>query len=183
MTMGNEVKNFLQNVELFAEMNPEELIEIVQALRPLQARAGEILFREGDEGTAAYVIYQGGVEIYRNAEGKSITIARLDQGAVFGELSLIDGSPRSASARAMLPSRLLLLDKSRFDQMRHELRPVAYLLLRTLAGELCDRIRETNELIETTLEGKDVGLMGASLASSARLQPARSSFWSRLFGR
>ena len=183
MAMGNELRAFLQEVELFSELSSEQLLKIVQILRPQQAKPGEILFRAGDRGDAAYIIYQGGVEIYNNAEGRSITIARLDSGAVFGELNLIDGAPRSASARAMLPTRLLLLDKARFDEMRQDLDPTAYLILRVLSNQLCDRIRETNEQIESTLEGRDVGLRGASLASSARIQREKPSFWQRLFGR
>ena len=183
MAMGNELRAFLQEVELFSALSSEQLLKIVQILRPQQAKPGEILFRAGDRGDAAYIIYQGGVEIYNNAEGRSITIARLDSGAVFGELNLIDGAPRSASARAMLPTRLLLLDKARFDEMRQDLDPTAYLILRILSNQLCDRIRETNEQIESTLEGRDVGLRGASLASSARIQRAKPSFWQRLFNR
>lgn len=154
--MSNATSDFLNQIPLFQKLNPEELMDILRALRPMTYQPGEIIFRENEEGKGAFIIQQGSVEIFIAGNQKSLTITRFHMGDIFGELALIDGAPRSASARALTPCEILFIEKREFDYLRRKLRPVAFHILRLFADELCVRIRETNDQIESILvDGKN----------------------------
>ncbi|MEQ9683440.1 MAG: cyclic nucleotide-binding domain-containing protein [Rhodospirillales bacterium] len=61
-------------------------------------QAGDRNFKEGDEGLFAYLVQSGSVEIYREVSGE--VLSTIGSGGIFGEMALIDGKPRAASARA-----------------------------------------------------------------------------------
>ncbi|MEG3620258.1 cyclic nucleotide-binding domain-containing protein [Magnetovibrio sp. PR-2] len=62
---------------------------------------GDVIFNEGDVGNAAYIVNSGAVEIVKKVEGENIRLAVLHEGELFGEMALMDGSPRMASAFAL----------------------------------------------------------------------------------
>ncbi len=72
---------------------------------------GEILFREGDPGDEIYIIKRGKIRIYKNIEGEEKTLAILKEGEIFGEMAVLDGKPRSASAEALENTILEVLSK------------------------------------------------------------------------
>lgn len=82
---------------------------------------GEWVFEEGNKADAAYLILEGEVEIFRGEGTRQVGIAMLGRGEIFGELSLIDGKPRAASARATHDTKLLVIRpkdmESRLDQL------------------------------------------------------------------
>ena len=73
----------------------------MQALDRQVFGAGKIIFREGDEGAAAYLIESGLVEISKIGHGGSVPIGRLGERGIFGEMALIDDGPRMATATAL----------------------------------------------------------------------------------
>ncbi|MGQ0586582.1 MAG: EAL domain-containing protein [Gammaproteobacteria bacterium] len=94
--------------------------------------AGEWLFREGDAGDTAFVIENGLLEICRESNGDRERIAQLGPGEMIGEMSLIDGLPRSASAFARLPTRLRVLTHSHLDEKLGDADPLLRLLLKMI---------------------------------------------------
>ena len=70
---------------------------------------GEIVFREGEESSAMYVLRSGTIEILKDVAGHQVRLAMLDRGSFFGEMSLLEGLPRSATARAIGKASLLVL--------------------------------------------------------------------------
>lgn len=104
------------------------------------------IFREGEEGAEMYVIISGRVEI-RKATGPSAakTLTTLQAGDLFGEMALIDRKPRSASAVAVEPTRLLVLNDKLFDRMLVSNPDFARRMIRILS----DRIRRANQVIQT----------------------------------
>ena len=84
---------------------------------PSDLEAGKILFEEGDEGHAAYLISEGQVEIYRARGGREEVIATLGRGEVIGEMSLIDDLPRAASARTRPGTSLAVISQD--DLQKH----------------------------------------------------------------
>lgn len=150
--MSKALVAFFRRIELFRSLNEEELTELLRAIRPVGAAPGEVLFREGDVGDGAYAIESGRIEILaRGAGDHEVQVAVLGPGDVLGELSLLDGAPRSATARAMDKASLFRLDKTEFDFLRRNLRPAAYKVIRTISMTLCDRLRDTNSRLRTLM--------------------------------
>ncbi len=83
-------------------------------IHPRRLGAGEVIFAEGDRGDGMYQIDSGSVEIWREAEDGKQVVATLQAGAIFGEMALIDGSPRAASASTLEPTVLLFVPEPTF---------------------------------------------------------------------
>ena len=159
---------FLNEIPLFQGIPQDQMMDILRMLRPVSYKAGELIFRQGEEGRAAFVIQSGAVEIFLQADQDAIVLARFQSGELFGELALIDGSPRSAGARAITSCEILCLDKSEFDFLRNQHQPVAFHLLRKFSNELCARIRDTNEQIDQLLVHGKSEQRGGPIVTSAR---------------
>ena len=99
---------------------------------PATFMRGETIFSEGDRGDQMYVIRKGEVEIER--DGK--IVETLTAGGIFGEMALIDGSPRAASARAKTVCELAPITEKTFVFMVHETPFFALTVMRTLAERL-----------------------------------------------
>ena len=164
--------DFLYQIPLFQKVPEDHLIDLLRMLRPVTFKAGEIIFKQGQEGRAAFLIQSGTVEIFVSEQEKFLSITRLGEKEIFGELALIDGAPRSASARAVVACEILCIDKQEFDYLRTQLRPVAFHLLREFSIELCNRIRETNiQTNDLIVHGKSEQRGSGKAVSSARIQP------------
>jgi CRP/FNR family transcriptional regulator, cyclic AMP receptor protein len=98
---------------------------------------GEVIFSEADKGDKMYVIRSGEVVIER----KGKVIETLAPGGIFGEMALIDGSPRSATARAKTACEVAPISEKSFLFLVHETPSFAIAVMRTLA----DRLRRMNE--------------------------------------
>lgn len=94
--------------------------------------SGEVIFAEGGEGDFMYVVRSGEVEIERNGK----VIETLSAGGIFGEMALIDGSPRSATARAKTDAELAPINEKSFLFLVHETPFFAIAVMRTLAERL-----------------------------------------------
>ena len=99
---------------------------------------GTVIFHQGETGHTMYIILQGSVEIYLEADIQEISLARRGQGDFLGEMALLTQEKRSASARAIGPVRLLSLDKKNFLRRVQEDPTIAMRLVAMLSS----RIRE-----------------------------------------
>ena len=91
--------SYLSPITLFSELTPAELDVIAKRLKRQFFAAGEVIFEQGERGDAMFIIRSGRVKIYSQGEGsKELTLNVYGEGDFFGEFSLIDGEPRSASA-------------------------------------------------------------------------------------
>jgi CRP/FNR family transcriptional regulator, cyclic AMP receptor protein len=117
---------------------------LLSAARPLTLKVREVLFHAGDPGEGCYVLREGVVKAAVVArDGQERLLAVLGPGALIGELSLIDGQPRSATISALKPSRLLHLPASVFYRLADS-NPLVY---REALKILARRLRETNESV------------------------------------
>ena len=102
--------------------------------------AGDIIFEEGEVGEMAYLIISGEVEIFRASGNTERVLATLDRGEIIGEMSLIDNSPRMASARALSDTEMSIISRNslqaRLDRLEESDR-----VLRRLIAVLVSRIR------------------------------------------
>jgi CRP/FNR family cyclic AMP-dependent transcriptional regulator len=136
-------QELLANIPLFESLTPEDLDALSGRLEKVEYPEGDVIFRQGDEGSSLFIIEDGAVEIsYGEGRGK-VTLATLFTGQYFGELSLFDGSPRSATAMSHKQSRLIRLDRSDLVDFVNRNPPAA---LRIIA-EMSERLRQTNELM------------------------------------
>jgi CRP-like cAMP-binding protein len=106
--------------------------------------AGAHVFEEGDLGTEMYIIQEGRVEIFKRIEGRESRLAVFEKGDFFGEMSVLEDLPRTATARTMVGTRLLQINGSTFDQMLRSHPEIAVRMMRKLSR----RLRETDALLE-----------------------------------
>jgi CRP-like cAMP-binding protein len=106
--------------------------------------AGEVVFREGDPGKGLFVVLDGEIEVVRETGQGDQRVATFGPGTAFGELALIDDLPRSATARTMGPTRLLILYRSHFQQLVEQDRATAVLVMGNLLRLLAGYVRAAN---------------------------------------
>ena len=104
---------------------------------------GEVLFNEGEQGDVMYLIRQGKIKITKGKGEEEKVLAVLKEGDFFGEMAIIDGSPRSAGASAATPVSLLVIDKETFQSKIRE-NPLIHYILETLSR----RLRTADEQIK-----------------------------------
>jgi CRP-like cAMP-binding protein len=147
---------FLAESDLCSGFSAAETGTLASWLEPLQAGAGEVLFEEGALGAAVYVVLEGHVRIERAMpSGPAHELALLGPGEMFGEMSLVDGAPRMASATAETPVLLARLGRPAFEARLDAGDPVATRLLRAMAGALCARQRALTWLLQEMVDFKE----------------------------
>ena len=142
----------LKIVPLFFGMADEDLEQLAEKTVTRRLSAGAYVCRQGDSGTAMYVVAEGIVQIVlSDQEQGQVLVQQLGDGEYFGELSLFDDKPRSASAVCITDVMLLELDQPLFAEFLTLHPQAALALLHTLS----ERLRNTNELLTTSVS-KDV---------------------------
>lgn len=101
----------------------------------------ELVFQWGDLGDSAYVIEEGCVEVLAGGRNEPTRIAMLSTGAMFGEVALLDRQPRTAAVRALVPTRLIRIDRSHVEELLLRADPVIQYLMRLLLA----RFRSTHD--------------------------------------
>ena len=124
--------DYLATVPLFSALSRKELAEVVQAAEELDVSAGDELVTEGRIGREFFLILEGNAVVRRNGR----KIAELGPGQWFGELSLIDHEPRSATVVAASDMKLLVLGQAEFAGLLETLPAMAAKLLRGMAHRL-----------------------------------------------
>ncbi len=110
-----DIHDLLRRVPLFAGLRAEALDGLAAQLRRRTFRRGTMIFHKDQAGDALYIIESGRVRIFLPAEnGTELTVEISGAGEVFGELALLDGRPRSASAEALEDTTALVLGREEF---------------------------------------------------------------------
>jgi CRP/FNR family transcriptional regulator, cyclic AMP receptor protein len=136
-------EDLLGNIPLFESLTPEDLKALSRRLEMAEYPEGAIIFKQGDEGAALFIIEEGAVEISYGDGKAKVLLAHLFAGQYFGELSVFDKAPRSATATATRDSRLVRLDR---DDLVDFVNKNPSAALRIIA-EMSERLRQTNELM------------------------------------
>lgn len=131
----------LKSVPLFADLEGEELERFSHVAVPRSFPAGTRVFHEGDDSDACYIVKEGSFRVTReHSDGRAITLATLGPGEIFGELAMLDGDKRSASAEALTDGDLLALPA---NDVRGLLARHPEISLKLVAG-LVRRLRAAN---------------------------------------
>lgn len=134
----------LRSVPLFASVGDEDGRALVGLLKSRGLPPGALLFRQGDAGDAMYLVEAGRVRIFvTDEDGEELTLAELARGDFFGEMALVEGKPRAASARALDDARLCSLSREDFLAFVRKNPDVALAMVRAIS----ERLRRTDELL------------------------------------
>ena len=130
-----------RNIDLFVGLNPDQLVKIMSIGQTEAATKGTVIFKKGLTSRKMYVILDGQVDIM---DGEK-RIATLGKGEMFGEMGLLSGQPRNATAVASESCSFFILT----EQSLHRLftKRVAIVMLLNIVRKLSDRLREADELI------------------------------------
>ena len=165
MPLGTPVLESLAAIPFFGGLDPVALERLAATMRSRRFRRGEVIFHIGDPGDALFVIVSGEVKISLPSEtGDEAILATLRDGDVFGELALLDGAPRSASATAISPTEAVVLPRERFRELIATEAGVRDALLASIAGELRRLTMHVEELHFLDITGR----LAAQLVRLAR---------------
>src|SRR5919112_6262058 len=134
----------LRSVPLFASLDDDAATRL-RGLLELELRpAGSVLFRKGEPGGAMYLIEGGRVRIHiHDDDGDEVTLAELAGGDFFGEMAILDGKPRSASATVTEDASLAVLSREHFHNYVRRNPDLALGML----SAITDRLRHTDEML------------------------------------
>lgn len=133
-------------VPIFELMDEVERGALARLMDSRNFKQGETIFETGDPGAEIYIVRSGRVEIYvENPDGEKVVLGENEHGDVIGELSFLDGGPRTATAFAVEDAQMLALHRERLLEFIDE-HPHAALDLLTVVGR---RLRTTHELLRT----------------------------------
>ncbi len=165
---------FLSKIPIFEHLSTADHDTLAGLWHPRELDAGETLFRVGEQGDAMYVVQKGAIEIKVPVQGpkKEIAVSALREGEFFGELSIVDGLPRTATAVALEHTHLLEMKRGPFIEFLLERPSVAI----SMVSEIGKRLRATNELVQS-LASKNVNVeMDERLSVGDRLADKVAEF-------
>ena len=140
MARRQELIDHLKTVPLFSRCTGRELRIVARHAEAVRLPAGSVLFREGDDGDAFFIVLDGKVEVRKGSADRRVNT--LGAGASFGELALLDAAPRSASVVAATDLELAVIGARIFRTLLRELPTISERLLAALAGELREARRD-----------------------------------------
>jgi CRP/FNR family transcriptional regulator len=157
--MEEDTVRLLERVPMFDGLTPGEVAELAKVAVPRTYEAGQVVFREGDQGDTCFVVKAGAIKISREHGGRTIALAELRGGDMFGELSMFGGEVRSATATALEDTDAVALLAGDVKRILVQSPEIAWGMLEAMA----DRVRRTNERLANqsfqTVAGRVAGAL------------------------
>ncbi len=140
-------KDFLMKIPIFKFLPEEDHVSLVSLWRMKTVKEGEVLFRKGEPGSSMFVIEEGEIEILLPVDPpvNEVQLSVMKEGEFFGELSLFADTPRTATARALIETRLVEMQRGDFITFVMERPSIGISML----AEMAKRLQMTNELISS----------------------------------
>lgn len=155
-----DIKSSLANVPLFNDLDGTEIEQLASLCRTRAVSRGNVIFYEDDPGTSCYIIVKGKVKIVVNADdGREHILGVLQDGDFFGEMSLIDGQPRSASAIAVEDVQMVTIQRDEFLKLLRSNPEISLKLLVTLSQRLRTADRNMESLAFLSAPGRVARLL------------------------
>lgn len=136
---------FVRGVGIFKELRDDFLVRLASIMDELSFPKGHTIFTQGQQGQSLYIIVSGRVKVHIGQR----ELARLEQGACFGEMSVFDAEPRSASVTTLEPCECLVLTQQQLYDAIDETPGIAVNIIRLLSR----RIRELNVNLNAHQDG------------------------------
>jgi CRP/FNR family cyclic AMP-dependent transcriptional regulator len=143
---------FLKTVPFFNELAHRQLKTVSGIMFERNFEADEIIFAEGQPGAALFLILDGKVAVEMCRQRNTTILAILEKGAFFGEMALLNEAPRSANARSLERTYTLALYRNDLSRLIQRDPQTACQIYRAIASIVGDRLRSTNELMQTMNE-------------------------------
>lgn len=145
-TEETDLKNSLKTIPLFNDLTKSDLTSLIKIIHNRTFVAGEHIFHQGDPGIGLYIIRDGEVEIEReNTYKVKKVLATFTKGDFFGELALVDGEKRSASAIAKSDCRVSVIFKPDLDEFIEKYPRKGIKILTGISSIIALRLRKLNE--------------------------------------
>lgn len=172
MVEARSLSDALAAVPFFAGLDPAVIDGLGRGMRTRRFRRAEVIFHLGDPGDALFVVLSGAIKIVLPSDtGDEAILATLRPGDVFGELALLDGAPRSATAIALEPTETFVLPRERFRQLIADEPAIRDALLAALAAELRRLTNHVEELHFLDITGRLASRLARLAAESGSRQP------------
>ncbi len=140
------VESILQQVPAFSHLEPKEISLLASIVHKREYKKGEYIFYQGDPGLGMYIILQGEVLIqYTDPDGNKKDLAILKDGDFFGEIALIDESPRSASAICRTDSEIIGFFRPDLFEIIEKYPKFGIKIVLKLAEIIAERLKRTNQ--------------------------------------
>jgi CRP-like cAMP-binding protein len=150
-----ETLAFLRDVRVFETFSDGDLAAVAERLRQRELRGRQILFREGDRGEEMFIVRRGTILISKAVTGKvEQVLVRVEPSDFFGEMTLFDGSPRSATAQAETDVELLVLGRDSLQALTETNPSAAAAFFYAMVKVFMERLRRsTQQVAEATRWG------------------------------
>src|SRR5215510_978520 len=174
---SDQLVQFLKNVKLFAELNPDSLLKLANCLKLAEFPPAEVIVREGAPGVSMYIIKSGLVEIRKKdpSTGIDFLVAQLTEGAAVGEMSLLTGKPRSATVTTVQPTVVFTLTRADFRNLLTQHPEISLGLARILAERLEEATKQVGieyvNLFKGKFDPRVVGLLPQGLCLLHKVVP------------
>ena len=145
-SLGKDLKTSdrttLSDSQLCHDLDRETLRMLQLNMKPVSLKSGDFLFKTNDMATELFVVIEGEIDILLPYDKKRYKrLAKFGPGAFFGEIVFLKPGPRTADAKAITDSELLMLDESAFEKLKQQNPQAAIKLISRLGRELSDRLR------------------------------------------
>ena len=141
-----DLQKSLLSIPIFSRLSKKELGMLLNIIHNRNYVAGEYVFYQGDPGLGLYIIDEGKVKVQRKYdENQTISLAVFTKGDFFGELALIDGEKRPASAVCETETKLAVIFKPDLDEFINNYPKSGIKILRGIAEIIAQRLRKLNE--------------------------------------
>ncbi len=132
----------VRGVPIFKELRDDFLVRLASIMNEISFPSGKTIFAEGQEGRSLYIVVAGKVRVHLSEKD----LALLDKGSCFGEMSLFDAEPRSASVTAMIKTECLVLTQQQLYEAIDETPGIAVNIIRLLSRRIRSQNLQLNEL-------------------------------------
>jgi CRP-like cAMP-binding protein len=150
---SDRISALLENALMFRDLEWNQIQTLSNYLQLYRANPGAVLFREGEKGDFMCVVLEGKLDIRKeNTQGEEKTVTTVMPGRSLGEMAMVDGEPRSATAVVMAPATLAVLTYDNFQLMLRDKPALAGKMLQKIAQLLSQRLRQTSGMLVDYLE-------------------------------
>lgn len=152
--------DLLKQVPLFTGLSEAELDKLVTMSRQVDLQTGDTLLREGEPGDSMFVVLEGKLQVTKKAGESEVILAERGPGEVMGEMSVLNQAPRSATVRALAPSKLLEVNEDTFFNLMEASPSAARAILHTFAA----RLSNTEGMLRQSEKMASLGTLSAGIA-------------------
>jgi CRP/FNR family cyclic AMP-dependent transcriptional regulator len=157
----------LRRVPVFSTLSGEELERVARVAVARRFAAGEVVFKEGDEGRTCYIVRSGRARAIReHPDGRAITLAHFEPGDIFGEMAMLDGERRSATVETTVGTEAIAIMSADMHRLLREYPDISVKLIVALG----QRLRNTNERLARqsfqTVQSRVAGVLSQQVAAA-----------------